>query len=65
MKTAHNNPTQKSLKKSYVAPTLELIKLDTEIALVMMSGPPPHPMMPQTPGNWPEGIGSKIFRFRW
>lgn len=62
MKTAHNSLAQRPLKKPYVAPKLELIKLDTEIALVMMSGPPPHPMMPQIPGNWPEGIGSKIFK---
>ena len=63
MKTTRKNPTQKSLKKSYVAPTLELIKLDTEISLVMTSIPA-NPMMPQMP-NTPEGIGSKIFKFGW
>ncbi|MFM8963017.1 MAG: hypothetical protein ACKOGD_04155 [Sphingomonadales bacterium] len=64
MKTTLNNQAQKLLKKPYVAPKMELVQLDTEIALVMMSGPPPQPI-PQMPGNWPEGIGSKIFKFGW
>jgi hypothetical protein len=60
MKTTRNNPTQKSLKKSYVSPTLELIKLDTEIALVMSSDiVPVHPMLPEAP------IVQKIFKFGW
>lgn len=62
MKTAHNSLAQRPLKKPYVSPKLELIKLDTEIALVMMSGPPPNPMMPQIP-NMPEGgYIQKIFK---
>ena len=62
MKTAHNSLAQKPLKKPYVAPKLELIKLDTEISLVMTSPPPGNPPgMPQMP-NMPEGYIQKIFK---
>ena len=62
MKTTRNNPTQKSLKKSYVAPKLEQVQLDTEISLVMTSPPPGNPPgMPQIP-NMPEGYVQKIFK---
>jgi hypothetical protein len=47
-------------KKTYQAPKLEQVKLDTEIALVMASVPP-NPMMPQMPEGWVQ----KIFRFKW
>ena len=65
MKKALNNPTLKPLKKVYVAPSLEQVQIDIEISLVMSSPPPPHPQMPQMPGNWPEGIVQKIFKFGW
>lgn len=61
MKTTRNNPTQKSLKKSYVAPKLEQVQLDTEISLVLNSPPPPNPQMPQMPEGWVQ----KIFKFGW
>jgi len=46
-------------KKTYQAPKLEQVKLDTEIALVMASVPS-NPMMPQMPEGWVQ----KIFRFK-
>ena len=50
-------------KKSYQAPQVEQIKLDTEISLVMTSQIPPHPGMPQNPNNDPTGFVQKLFRF--
>lgn len=61
MKTALNNLAQKPLKKPYVAPKLELVQLDTQITLSMVSVPP-NPQTPQMPGNWPEGIGQRLFK---
>ena len=51
-------------KKVYQKPSVEIIELDTEVTLVMMSGPPPNPQMPQIP-NMPEGYVQKIFKFGW
>jgi hypothetical protein len=51
-------------KKSYQAPQVEHIKLDTEISLVMNSIPV-HPMLPQNPNNDPTGFVQKILRFGW
>jgi len=52
-------------KKSYQAPQVEQIKLDTEISLVMTSEVPPHPGMPQNPNNDPAHFIQKILRFGW
>lgn len=49
------------VKKPYKAPQLELIKLDTDIALSMVSVPPNPGMMPQMP----EGYVQKIFKIRF
>jgi hypothetical protein len=52
-------------KKVYQKPSIERIELDTEVTLVMMSGPPGNPPgMPQIP-NMPEGYIQKIFKFGW
>ena len=52
-------------KKVYQKPSIERIELDTEVTLVMMSGPPGNPPgMPQMP-NMPEGYVKKIFKFGW
>lgn len=48
-------------KKSYRAPMIERIALDTEIALSMVSVPPNPGMMPQMP----EGYVQKLFKIRW
>jgi hypothetical protein len=42
MSGLHNNPIQlqDNKKKPYLAPKLEQVKLDNEIAMVMMSLPP-------------------------
>jgi hypothetical protein len=48
-------------KKSYQAPQVEQIKLDTEISLVMNSIPG-QPMLPQNPNNDPTGFVQKIFK---
>jgi hypothetical protein len=45
------NPT----KKGYQKPQVAQIKIDTEIALVMVSVPP-NPMMPQMPEGWVQKI---------
>ena len=52
-------------KKSYQAPQVEQIKLDTEISLVMNSipGHPGDSGMPQNPNNDPTGFVQKLFRF--
>ncbi len=61
MKKITNQAPQSKQKKRYTAPQIERIALDTEISLVMMSGPPPNPSMPQLP----EGYIQKIFKFGW
>jgi hypothetical protein len=51
-------------KKSYQAPKVEQIQLDTEISLVMTSPPnDPWSSSPQNPNNLPGGFIQKIFKF--
>jgi hypothetical protein len=51
-------------KKSYQAPKVEQIQLDTEISLVMTSPPnDPWSSSPQNPNNLPTGFVQKLFRF--
>ena len=65
MRTAAKQKQMDTIKKSYQKPSVEVISLDSDISLVMNSPPPPNPQMPQMPGNWPEGIVQKIFKFGW
>jgi hypothetical protein len=54
----------KNTKKSYQAPKVEQIQLDTEISLVMTSPPnDPWSSSPQNPNNLPGGFIQKIFKF--
>lgn len=54
-------------KKSYQAPKVEQIQLDTEISLVMTSPPPVEPptWYGPNPNNDPTGFVQKILRFGW
>lgn len=46
------------VKRVYQQPKIEKVKVDTDISLVMMSGPPQNPWMPENP----EFI-QKVFKF--
>jgi len=49
------------IKKGYQKPQVAQIKIDTEIALVMVSVPPNPSNAPQMPEGWVQ----KIFRVKW
>ena len=52
-------------KKSYQAPKVEQIQLDTEISLVMTSPPIDPNWYGPNPNNDPAGFVQKILRFGW
>jgi hypothetical protein len=63
MESTMNKTMQAESKRAYMAPRVEQVKLDTEISLVMTSGPVGDPEMPQNPNNNPmPQFVQKIFK---
>lgn len=65
MESTMNKTRQAEVKRAYTTPSVEQVKLDTEISMVMTSSQTPFgdPEMPQNPNNNPiPQFVQKIFK---